>query len=104
MVAMHEQLKPKGFDILAFPCNQFLGQESGTPAEIKAFVKQFNVNFRLFQKIEVNGNDTHPVYLYLRSHSELFDKNEKSAKVIPWNFAKFILNSEGEVVAYFPPS
>lgn len=105
MVNMYEELQGKGFEILAFPCNQFFGQESGSQEEILAFVKDnFNVKFRLFEKIEVNGANTHPLYTYLRLHSELFDKNTKSARVIPWNFAKFLVDRKGEVFAYFTPN
>ena len=91
--------------ILGFPCNQFFSQESGSEAEIKKFVKDnFNASFPLFEKIEVNGADTHPLYVFLRQHSELFNSNKGQAKVIPWNFAKFIVNRKGEVIKFAPPT
>ena len=58
----------------------------------------------MFSKIEVNGANTHPVYRFLRNNSSLFVAREKKASVIPWNFAKFIVNSEGQVVSYHEPS
>ena len=101
---MYDELSHKGLEILAFPCNQFFKQESGTHQEILEFVrKRYNANFTLFQKIEVNGENTHPIYRYLRSKSELFNKKTSRSKVIPWNFSKFLLNSKGEVVNFFDP-
>jgi glutathione peroxidase len=89
---------------LAFPCNQFFKQESGSHQEILDFVKtKYNSNFTLFEKVEVNGPDTHPVYRYLRNRSALFDNSKRQAKLIPWNFAKFLLNGKGEVVHFFEP-
>lgn len=90
--------------MLAFPCNQFFNQENGTPEEILEFVTtKFGPKFTLFEKVEVNGVNTHPVYKFLRSNSQLFNGKDKSAKFIPWNFAKFLVNGKGEVVKYFEP-
>ena len=67
---MHNELSSKGFEILAFPCNQFFSQESGSEADIKKFVKEnFGANFPIFSKIEVNGNNTHPLFVFLRNNS-----------------------------------
>jgi glutathione peroxidase len=101
---MHNELREKGFELLAFPCNQFFSQESGTPQEIIEFVtNRFGSKFTLFEKVEVNGPNTHPVYRFLRTNSPLFSGKDNSAKVIPWNFSKFLINSKGEVVRFFPP-
>ena len=82
-----------GLEILAVPCNQFKEQESGSSAEIHSFVKtNFGSGFPLLEKIEVNGDHPHPLYAYLRSNSELYDPKTKTSKVVPWNFAKFMLN------------
>ena len=90
---------------MGFPCNQFFSQESGSEADIKKFVKEnFNSSFPLFEKIEVNGPNTHPLYVYLRNKSELFNKDKGTSKVIPWNFAKFILDRNGEVIKFAPPT
>ena len=105
MVRVHEKLKGKGFEILAFPCNQFFGQESGTPEEIDAFVQEnFKASFPIMEKVEVNGENTHPVFAFLRNNSSLYDPATKTAKVIPWNFAKFFINSKGQVINFFPPN
>ena len=66
--------------------------------------ENFNASFPLFEKIEVNGEDTHPLYVYLRNHSELFSADKGAAKVIPWNFAKFILDRDGKVIKFAPPT
>jgi glutathione peroxidase len=105
MVKAHQRWRDSGFEIVAFPCNQFFGQESGTPEEIDAFVKNnFKADFPIMEKVEVNGEDTHPVFVFLRNNSSLFDPATKTAKVIPWNFAKFFLDSKGQVIQFFPPT
>lgn len=105
MTKMYDQLHSRGLEILAFPCNQFFSQENGSEAEIKKFVKEnFNANFPIFSKVEVNGENTHPLFVYLRNNSELYDKQTGTSKVIPWNFAKFILNSKGQVIKFAPPT
>ncbi len=68
------------------------------------FVKgKYDSKFILFEKVEVNGPKTHPLFQYLRNNGPLFDPKTNSAKVIPWNFAKFLVNSQGEVVRFFMP-
>ena len=102
---MYNELSSKGLEILAFPCNQFFSQESGSEAEIKKFVKEnFNASFPIFSKVEVNGENTHPLFIYLRNNSELFDSAKGTAKVIPWNFAKFIVDRNGKVIKFAPPT
>lgn len=104
MVKAHNRWRNQGFEILAFPCNQFFSQESGSPAEIEEFVtKNFNVQFPVMEKIEVNGDHTHPLFVYLRNNSELFDPKTGTARVIPWNFAKFMVNPQGKVIKFFDP-
>ena len=83
--------------MLAFPCNQFLRQEPGTPQEIQEFARSRNANFPLFEKVDVNGKDTHDLYWYLRYHSSL-----KGGK-IGWNFGKFLVDRNGEVKGYYGP-
>ena len=78
MVRLHKEYRDRGFEILAFPCNQFMGQEPGTNEEIKKFARDhYGAEFPLFAKIEVNGPNTHEVYKYLRSQSELYDAKSK---------------------------
>jgi glutathione peroxidase len=72
MVKAHERWRDKGFEIIAFPCNQFYAQENKSPEEIYAFVKtNFNAQFPIMERVEVNGKNTHPVYAYLRNNSIL---------------------------------
>jgi glutathione peroxidase-family protein len=89
---------------MGFPCNQFMNQESGSEAEIKKTVKEkYNVNFPMFEKIEVNGPSTNPLYVFLRSNSELADPQSGQAKMVPWNFGKFLLDKDGHVVKFYGP-
>lgn len=92
---IYKKYKEKGFEILAFPCNQFGNQEPGTNEEIKQFCSsKYDVTFPLFDKIEVNGDGAHPLYIYL--------KNEKpgvlGTKDIKWNFTKFLVDKNGNVI------
>jgi len=83
--------------VLGFPCNQFKNQDPGTNEEILKFAQEkYGVTFPMFQKIEVNGPNRHPLYQYLIANNE--DKNRKDIK---WNFAKFLVNRKGEVVRRF---
>ena len=103
LVAIQKEFAGKDFSVLAFPCNQFANQESKTEKEIKEFVSsKFGVNFPMFQKIEVNGPNTHPLYRYLKDRSE-FKAKDGSFEKIPWNFSKFLLDEKGNVVKYFSP-
>lgn len=103
LVELHNEYHDKGLAILAFPCNQFASQEPGTEADIEQHVREhYNAKFFLFSKVEVNGPNTHPVYRFLRSHSTLGSADQ--AKKIPWNFAKFLVDVQGKVVAYEPPN
>ena len=93
---MHNELSSRGFEILVFLSNEFFNQESGSESEIKKFVQDnFKANFPIFAKSEVNGTNPNPVFAYLRRHSELYNKETGEARVIPWNFAKFIVNRNG---------
>eukprot|EP00050_Salpingoeca_kvevrii_P015684 m.49081 g.49081 ORF g.49081 m.49081 type:complete len:110 (-) comp6459_c0_seq2:4111-4440(-) len=87
---MYQQYGPQGFEILAFPCNQFLWQEPGTHEEIEEFARgKYGATFPLFEKIEVNGRGTHEVYKFLKAKTDV-------AK-IDWNFAKFVIDKQGNV-------
>ena len=96
---MYEELKDQGFEILDFPCNQFFRQAPGTDEEINAFCTlKFNTKFTRFKKIEVLGDKKSPLYGWL------ITQNEKGKpKAIKWNFTKFLINKNGEVVARFEP-
>ena len=88
----------RGFNVLAFPCNQFGAPEPGSTEEIVEFCEtRFKTSFPLFEKIEVNGDGTHPLYKHLKSSAKGIMGTER----IKWNFTKFLVNREGEVVARF---
>lgn len=104
-MSIYEKYRSQGLEILAFPCNQFFSQESGSEKEIKQFVKEnFNVHFPMFAKIEVNGETTDELFQFLRNNSELYDHKTGKAGVIPWNFAKFILDRNGKVIKFAHPT
>lgn len=85
-----------GFEILAFPCNDFGGQEPGTNEEIKAFCsKNYDVTFKLFDKIKILGEDKSPLYERLTNNS-ITDKSD-----INWNFEKFVISKDGKIIARF---
>jgi glutathione peroxidase len=86
--------------VLAFPCNQFGSQEPGQAEEIKEFCDlQFNISFDLFDKVEVNGKDTHELYQYLKKEQKGLLGSEK----IKWNFTKFLVDTKGNVVNRYAP-
>jgi len=88
----------KGLQILAFPCNQFGNQENKQETWIKNFVEsKYKIDFPMFSKINVNGEDTHEVYKYLKLKAGNKLKNGN----IEWNFAKFLVNNKGELVEFF---
>jgi glutathione peroxidase len=98
MESVYEKYKAKGFEILAFPANEFGKQEPGTNDEIKSFCEsKFNVTFPLFSKIVVKGEGIHPFYEYLTSKKT----DPKFAGDIKWNFNKFLINRKGEIIARF---
>jgi glutathione peroxidase len=100
MEAVYEKYKEKGFEVLAFPANQFGSQEPGSNAQIKEFCSsKYKVNFPLFAKIVVKGEGMDPLYEFLTSDKT----NPKFSGPIPWNFTKFLVNRKGEVIARFQP-
>lgn len=96
--ALHGQYGERGFAVLGFPCNQFGGQEPGTEAEIQSFcTTNFGVSFDMFSKIDVNGDGQDPLYAHLTGEGAKFPGK------IGWNFEKFLVNGDGEVVERFSP-
>ena len=97
---IHEEYGDRGFSVVGFPCNQFGAQEPGSPDEIATFCSTtYGVTFPLFEKIEVNGEGRHPIYDELTAQTDA----EGEAGDIQWNFEKFLVSPEGEVVARFRP-
>jgi glutathione peroxidase len=98
--AIYEKYRGQGFEVLAFPANEFGSQEPGSNEQIKQFcTSHYKVSFPLFAKIVVKGQDIHPLYDFLTSK----ETNPKYAGKIQWNFAKFLVNKKGEVIARFQP-
>ncbi len=96
----YEKYKDKGFKVLAFPANEFGGQEPGSNADIKTFcTTKYNVTFPVFSKVVVKGDGITPLFQYLTEK----DTNPKFAGPIQWNFNKFLVNRKGEVIARFEP-
>jgi glutathione peroxidase len=95
---LYSEYKDRGLVVLAFPANNFKGQEPGTDQEIKEFCKaKYDIDFPLFSKISVAGEDKHPLYQFLTSPQT----NPQFAGEIGWNFNKFVIDREGKVVARF---
>ncbi|MET9232100.1 glutathione peroxidase [Lentzea sp. NPDC003310] len=91
----------QGFSVVGFPCNQFMGQEPGTSEEIATFCSTtYGVTFPLFEKIEVNGPGRHAVYQELTQHADA----DGTAGDVQWNFEKFLVSRDGEVLARFRPA
>jgi glutathione peroxidase len=97
---LHEQYGSRGFEVLGFPCNQFMGQEPGTAEEIRDFCDtSYNVQFPIFEKIDVNGAQQHPIYAELEQQADA----DGEAGDVKWNFEKFLVSPDGEVVGRFRP-
>ncbi|CAI5707347.1 unnamed protein product [Peronospora effusa] len=95
---LYAKYKDEGLEVLAFPCNQFAGQEPGTHEEIKEFVKQYNVTFPFFEKHDVNGATARPVFTYLKAKLPGTFGN-----YIKWNFTKFLVDRNGQPFKRFAP-
>jgi glutathione peroxidase len=94
---LYENYKDKGFVILGFPCNQFMGQEPGTEEEIKTFCeKNYGVTFPLFSKIDVKGKDQHPIYQWLTQKA----LNGVEDSEVSWNFNKYLIDENGKYVMH----
>ena len=97
---LHETLGSRGFEVLGFPCNQFLEQEPGTAEEIQTFCSTtYGVTFPLSEKIEVNGDAKHPLYGELEQTADA----DGHTGDIRWNFEKFLVGRDGKVIARFSP-
>lgn len=99
--ALYEEHKDAGFTILGFPCNQFGGQDPGSNDEIMEFCQlNYGVSFPMFGKLDVNGGDTDPLFKHLKKAAPGAMGSER----IKWNFTKFLINREGEVVKRYAPT
>lgn len=93
--SLHEEFKDRGLVVMGFPCNQFGNQEPGSSQEIAQFCQtNYKITFPIFQKIEVNGANTHSLFEYLKKNAP----GILGTEAIKWNFTKFLVNREGQVV------
>ena len=98
---LYQKYADRGFMILGFPSNQFASQEPGTNAEIANFCRvNYGVSFDMFAKIDVNGDNAHPLYRYLKKEA----KGVLGSEAIKWNFTKFLIDRSGKVVERYAPS
>lgn len=96
--AMQQRLGEQGFTVMAFPCNQFGSQEPGTSEQILAFAAKYGATFPMFEKVDVNGPNTHPLFKHLKAAKGGFLGAD-----IKWNFGKFLVGRDGEVLARYGP-
>jgi len=96
---LYHQYKDHGLQVLGFPCNQFANQEAGSNKEIQDFCQlNYGVTFTMFEKIDVNGENAHPLYQFLKSQAKgIFNKD------IKWNFTKFLIDPNGNVIKRYSP-
>ncbi|GAB4841172.1 Probable glutathione peroxidase 5 [Ancistrocladus abbreviatus] len=100
LTELYQKYKDEGFEILAFPCNQFLKQEPGTSQEAEQFAcTRYKAEYPIFQKVRVNGAKTAPVYKFLKATKSGF-----CGSAIKWNFTKFLIDKEGRVIERYSPS
>jgi glutathione peroxidase len=98
--ALHDRYSPRGFTVLGFPCNQFFGQEPGSAEKIQEFCSiNYGVTFPLFSKLDVKGAKQHPLYAILSA----FPDDSGKAGNVSWNFEKFLVGKDGDVVRRFRP-
>jgi glutathione peroxidase len=98
---LYETYRDQGFEVLGFPCNQFAGQELGSTEEIKQFCQvNYGVTFPMFDKIDVNGGNTHPLFKHLKKQAP----GALGIKAVKWNFTKFLVDQEGKVRERFEPN
>jgi glutathione peroxidase len=99
--ALYQKYRGQGLAVLGFPCNQFGAQEPGTADEIGSFCqKNYGVSFPMFEKIDVNGEGAHPLYRWLKSGA----KGLLGSEAIKWNFTKFLIDRNGNVIDRFAPT
>jgi glutathione peroxidase len=97
---LYTELRDEGFVVLGFPCNQFGAQESGTESEIAQFCQvNYGVTFPMFAKVDVNGDDAHPLFSWLKS-----EKKGLLGGKIKWNFTKFLIGRDGQVIGRYAPT
>lgn len=97
---LYKEYKKEGLEILGFPCNQFAKQDPGTNEEVNQFCTlNYGVTFTMFEKIDVNGDNAHPLFKYLTNEAKGIFNNK-----IKWNFTKFLIDSEGNIIKRYAPT
>lgn len=97
---LNQKYKDKGLVIIGFPCNQFAHQDPGTDSEISSFCQlNYGVTFQIMKKIDVNGENAHPIFKYLKTEARGF-----LSKKIKWNFTKFLVSRDGTIIKRYPPT
>ena len=105
LVTLYNKYKSTGkFEVLAFPCNQFGAQEPGSDAEVKAFAAGYGATFPMFSKIDVNGDDAHPLFKWMKDAKKEAGPAGMLGNDIKWNFGKFLLDGDGNVVERYVPT
>ncbi|MCU0520392.1 MAG: glutathione peroxidase [Anaerolineae bacterium] len=98
---LYDSYHDQGFEVLGFPCNQFMGQEPGNGEEIQQFCQvNYGVTFPMFDKVDVNGGRAHPLFEYLKEKAP----GALGVKAVKWNFTKFLVDRQGKVLERFAPS
>lgn len=98
---LYSDLSERGLEVLGFPCNQFLNQDPGNDDDISQFCSlNYGVDFPMFSKIEVNGSGTHPLFQFLKKEAKGLMGSEK----VKWNFTKFLVGRDGQVIRRYPPT
>lgn len=98
---LYQTFKDQGFEVLAFPCNQFGGQEPGSDSEIQEFCDlTYKTTFKIFSKVDVNGDNADPIFAYLKKEAP----GLLGSEAVKWNFTKFLVGKDGEVIKRFAPN
>lgn len=98
---LHQELGDRGLEVLGFPCNQFMNQDPASDDAISEFCSlNYGVDFPMFSKIEVNGSGAHPLYQFLKREAKGLMGSEK----VKWNFTKFLVGKDGQVIRRYPPT
>ncbi|PSF11139.1 glutathione peroxidase [Marinobacter shengliensis] len=99
--ALHEELGDQGFEVLGFPCNQFMNQDPANDDAISQFCSlNYGVSFPMFAKVDVNGDGAHPLFQFLKREAKGLMGSEK----VKWNFTKFLVNRDGQVIRRYAPT
>lgn len=98
---LYDELAPRGLEILGFPCNQFMNQDPGSEQQISEFCSlNYGVSFPMFAKLQVNGPESHPLFELLKNEAP----GMMGSKKVKWNFTKFLVGSDGQVIRRYAPT